>query len=172
MIVGALTFRNTYASQPYLPDELIPVDHKKVGRSLLKLYFSWDVNVLLTIPQPFFSIDLDMKWPELSSCVGELGSCGELIIRSEEGRAVFILGPSGQDFSVQYTCCLSHNQKHSTRDGSTEPEEKPVNVLMCQRAAAARDSKDAQLGSRNITFLSSVTSNVQPKVRVLKGLFV
>lgn len=169
MIVGALTFRNTYASQPYLPDELIPVDHKKVGRSLLKLYFSWDFNVLLTIPQPFFSIDLDMKWPELSSCIGELGSCGELIIRSEEGRAVLILGPSGQEFSVKYTCCLSrsHDQKHST-----EPGKKPVDVVMRQRAAAAaRDTKDGHLESTNMKFLS-LTSNVQPKVRVLKFPFV
>ncbi|XP_056889481.1 uncharacterized protein C5orf34 homolog isoform X1 [Takifugu flavidus] len=145
LIVGALTFRNTYASQPYLPDELIPVDHKK----------------------PFFSLDLDMKWPELCSCIGELGSCGELIIRSEEGRAVFILGPSGQEFSVQYTCCLSgsHNQNHSTQDGSTEPEKKPVNALMCGRAtAAAHGTNDGHLErNRNIKLLSLATSNVQPK---------
>lgn len=130
---------------------------------------------LLTIPQPFFSIDLDMKWPELSSCIGDLGSCGELIIRSEEGQAVFILGPSGQEFSVKYTCCLSrsHTQNHSTQDGSTEPENKPVNALMCQRAtAAAHDTSDGQLESRKIKLLSLMSSNVQPKVRVLKFLFV
>lgn len=119
---------------------------------------------LLTVPQPFFNIDSDTKWPELSSCQGELGSCGELVVRSEEGRAVFILGPSGQDFSVEYTCCLSSNQTQTTQDGSTEAENKAVNDLMCQGApAAAQDTNHGQLKS-----LSTMTSTVQPKVRVQK----
>lgn len=185
-MVGALTFRNTYASQPYLPDELIPVDHKKVVTSnyfsLLNLYLSWKcTSSLLSIPQRLFSIGLDVKWPELSSCIGEFGCCGEIIIRSEDGQAVLILGPSGEDFSVRYTCSLSGSQyqNHSTQAGNREPEknpgaQQPGNALICQSAAAAAtadDTHDGQLESRNIKFIRLMTRTVQPKVRVLKFLF-
>lgn len=187
-MVGALTFRNTYASQPYLPDELIPVDHKKVVMSnyfslLCNLYFSWKcTSLLLAIPQRFFSIGLDARWPELSSCIGEFGCCGEIIIRSEDGQAVLILGPSGEDFSVRYTCRLSGSQyqNHSTQAGNREPEknpepaQQPVNALICQSAAAittADDTHDGQLESRNIKVIRLMTSTVQPKVQVLKFLF-
>lgn len=140
----------------------------------------------LAIPQRFVSIGLDAKWPELSSCVGEFGCCGEIIIRSEDGQAVLILGPSGEDFSVRYTCRLSGSrfQNHSTQAGNREPEknpgaQQPVNALICQRAAAvaaataatADDTHDGQLEGRNIKLIRVMTSTVQPKVRVLKYEF-
>ncbi|CAJ1067991.1 uncharacterized protein C5orf34 homolog [Xyrichtys novacula] len=88
LLLAALTFRNTYASRPYLPEELVPPEHR----------------------QPFFSVDSAVRWPERSSCVAEPGARGAIIVKSEEGRAVLILSPSGKEFSVQFTCNLSQNK--------------------------------------------------------------
>ncbi|XP_047448103.1 uncharacterized protein C5orf34 homolog [Mugil cephalus] len=86
LIVAALEFRNKYATRPYLPEELISADHKK----------------------PFFSIDSVVRWPEWSSCEPELGPRGEAVVRSEEGQATLVLSPSGEEFTVEFTCALSH----------------------------------------------------------------
>uniref|UniRef100_A0A3Q3WY46 Uncharacterized protein n=1 Tax=Mola mola TaxID=94237 RepID=A0A3Q3WY46_MOLML len=119
MIMTALAFRNKYASRPYLPEELIPAGHKK----------------------PFFSIDSDVNWPECSLCDAEFGPGGETIIRSEDGRIVLTLSPSGEEFSVEFTCSLSHyqTQHHSMEAFSRDSEGGPggqqqVSNLICQTA--------------------------------------
>lgn len=181
MIIGALKFRNTYACQPYLPEELIPVDHKEVNLSLyfslLKLYFCI-LMFLHILWQPFFSIDSDVQWPELSSCVGEFGRRGETIIRSEEERAVLTLAPSGEEFSVKYICSLSSNQNHSTQPGNIKSERSPganqaVTALTCLRAAAADDddaddddTDEEQLEGKKKKLIQLMSDPLQPKVRV------
>ncbi|TKS79033.1 hypothetical protein D9C73_012139 [Collichthys lucidus] len=107
LMVTALTFRNKYASRPYLPEEIIPAEHKK----------------------PFFSIDSDVLWPKLSSCDAEFTPGGETIIRSEEGRAWLTLSPSGEEFSVEFTCGLSRSQtRHQSTQGSPGSQQQPEAV--------------------------------------------
>ncbi|XP_041855703.1 uncharacterized protein C5orf34 homolog [Melanotaenia boesemani] len=102
LLVAALAFRNKYADRPYLPEELISADHKKC----------------------VFSIEPCVQWPEWSSCEAELGPGGEIITRSEEGQAMLTLSPSGEEFSVEFTCSLSRPQKqhHSIQCFSRDPD--------------------------------------------------
>lgn len=78
--------------------------------------------VLLIVLQPFFALDSDVLWPEWSSCDATLGPGGETIVRSEEGRATLLLSPSGEDFSVEFTCSLSQtqSQRHGVHGVSTD----------------------------------------------------
>ncbi|XP_040011558.1 uncharacterized protein C5orf34 homolog [Xiphias gladius] len=156
LMVAALAFRNKHASQPYLPEELIPAEHKK----------------------PFFSIDSAVQWPECSSSEAELGPGGETIVRSEEGRAVLTLSPSGEEFSVEFTCSLSQtqNQHHSGQCVSRDPDGGPgslqqVSNLICQ--TTNNKSKEVHQGGgsrRNESVRSRscsprIISTSQPKPR-------
>ncbi|XP_037536618.1 uncharacterized protein C5orf34 homolog [Nematolebias whitei] len=122
MMVGALIFRNKYASRPYLPEELIPADHKK----------------------PFFSLELDVTWPEFSSSEAEPGPGGNITVRSEEGRALLNLSPSGEEFSVEFTCSLSQppNQQQNIQSLHKDAQEKPeqryqsTTVVQCHSCGA------------------------------------
>lgn len=137
---------------------------------------------LHTLSQPFFSIDSDVTWPELSSCAGELGRCGETIIRSEEERAVLTLAPSGEEFSVKYICSLSSNQNHSTQPGNIKSERSPgsqqaVTALTCLSAADADadaddaddDTDEEQLERKKRKLIQLMSDPLPPKVRVLNS---
>lgn len=87
LMIGALEFRNRYATRPYLPEELIPTKNKK----------------------HFYSIDSTVQWPELHFCKAEWGPRGETMVTSEKGRASLLLSASGEDFTVEFTCSLSQN---------------------------------------------------------------
>ncbi|KAM6965453.1 uncharacterized protein C5orf34 homolog [Aplochiton taeniatus] len=95
LMIGAVEFRNRYATRPYLPEELIPTQNKK----------------------HFYSIDSTVEWPELHFCKAGWGPKGETMVTSEEGKASLLLSASGEDFTVEFTCNLSQNpNKHKSRE--------------------------------------------------------
>ncbi|XP_020345975.1 uncharacterized protein C5orf34 homolog isoform X2 [Oncorhynchus kisutch] len=93
LMIGALEFRNEYATRPYLPEELISDDHRK----------------------QVFSIDPEVEWPACYSCTAEVGLNREIVVSSVERSASLLLSSSGEEFSVNFTCRLSHNQHHRPR---------------------------------------------------------
>ncbi|XP_021477705.2 uncharacterized protein C5orf34 homolog isoform X3 [Oncorhynchus mykiss] len=93
LMLGALEFRNEYATRPYLPEELISDDHRK----------------------QVFSIDPEVEWPACYSCTAEVGLNREIVVSSVERSASLLLSSSGEEFSVNFTCRLSHNQHHRPR---------------------------------------------------------
>ncbi|XP_052335063.1 uncharacterized protein C5orf34 homolog isoform X5 [Oncorhynchus keta] len=93
LMLGALEFRNEYATRPYLPEELISDDHRK----------------------QVFSIDPEVEWPACYSCTAEVGLNRETVVSSVERSASLLLSSSGEEFFVNFTCRLSHNQLHRPR---------------------------------------------------------
>ncbi|KAM7018142.1 uncharacterized protein C5orf34 homolog isoform 1-T1 [Tautogolabrus adspersus] len=143
LMVAALAFRNKYASRPYLPEELIPVDHKK----------------------PLFSIDSDIQWPKWSSCDKDpapRGPRGETTVRSEEGRAVLMLSPSGEEFSVEYTCNLSQNKnQHPSTEGIQGSQQQHESNLICQSSYDETKDINEGRGSRRNESVRSTSCSPQ-----------
>lgn len=139
------------------------------------------------LPQPFFSIDSDVQWPERPSPDAELGPGGETIVRSEEGRAVLMLSPSGEEFSVEFTCSLSRsqNQHHGmqglSRDSESGPgsqQQQQVSNLICQSIDYETKGFHQGRGSRRNESIRSrscsprIASTAQPKVTPLSNISV
>ncbi|XP_029915046.1 uncharacterized protein C5orf34 homolog [Myripristis murdjan] len=128
LLIAALVFRNKYATRPYLPEELIPADHRK----------------------PFFSIDSDVEWPEPSSCHAEFGPGGETIISSVEGRATLTLSSSGEDFSVELGCSLSRpGSQHQREPGHVgQPDGRAVSQRDKAGCLQATDDETSEVQRR------------------------
>ncbi|XP_068167505.1 uncharacterized protein C5orf34 homolog isoform X2 [Antennarius striatus] len=87
-VLSALAFRNRHAARPYLPEELVP-PHQN---------------------QPSLCLDPEVVWPGGWSCDAQTGPGGETTVKAEGGRAELTLSPSGEEFSVRFTCGLSRQQ--------------------------------------------------------------
>ncbi|KAK2837541.1 hypothetical protein Q5P01_014753 [Channa striata] len=139
LMLAALAFRNKYAARPYLPKEIIPADCKK----------------------PFFSIDLEVQWPEWSSCETEVGPGGETIIKSEEGQCVLVLSPSGEEFSVEFTCGLSQGQINShLRD----PDSSPGSQQKVSDVTTDGGSKEIHQGRRSARNETDRSRSCSPRI--------
>ncbi|XP_015242868.1 PREDICTED: uncharacterized protein C5orf34 homolog [Cyprinodon variegatus] len=144
LMVTALAFRNQYASRPYLPSELITANEIK----------------------PFFTIDCSVTWPEWSSYEPEFGPAGEITVRSEEGRAALVLSPSGEEFSVEFTCNLSRPLQQTgwglnkDADGGLKGLQQENN-LICRNT----DDQEEQMhpGKQSVSANLKITNQPKPE---------
>ncbi|XP_023692292.2 uncharacterized protein C5orf34 homolog [Paramormyrops kingsleyae] len=91
LLVQALDFRNRFATRPYLPEELLPMERRKVS----------------------FTDISEVEWPsfsEYSSCDRSLGPSREFVISSLDGNARLQLSPWGEEFSVVFLCRVSQDE--------------------------------------------------------------
>ncbi|XP_016421094.1 uncharacterized protein C5orf34 homolog isoform X2 [Sinocyclocheilus rhinocerous] len=89
LVQNALTFRNKYATHPYLPEELITVEFNKSSTSAIT----------------------EVEWPGSDSCTA--GPHGEITVCSVDGHAKLILSSSGEEFTVEFICRSSQNEVES-----------------------------------------------------------
>uniref|UniRef100_A0A8C2DKG9 Zgc:153352 n=1 Tax=Cyprinus carpio TaxID=7962 RepID=A0A8C2DKG9_CYPCA len=88
-IISPISFRNKYATHPYLPEELITVEFNK----------------------PFTSAITEVEWPGSDSCTA--GPHGEIAVCSVDGHAKLVLSSSGEEFTVEFISRSSQNEVES-----------------------------------------------------------
>lgn len=108
----------------------------------LSFYANYEFNVCNFFLQPFFSLELDVMWPEISSSEAELRPGGNITVRSEEGRALLDLSPSGKEFFVEFTCSLSRppNQQQNVQSLHKDAQEKVILNICVLTSQIRRDN--------------------------------
>lgn len=148
LMQGALVFRNSYATRPYLPHELIPAVDKK----------------------PFFSVDSEADWPLMSSCDAERGGPGgDVAIRSVEGRATLTLSSSGEDFSVEFLCRVSQPAAPIQQWDRTPRSDPSSHVVCLQTTGKPKETtgmKASRLGLCSASPQIKACDPSQPKVKL------
>uniref|UniRef100_W5L0K8 Zgc:153352 n=1 Tax=Astyanax mexicanus TaxID=7994 RepID=W5L0K8_ASTMX len=124
LLRDVLKFRNKYAAQPYLPEELIP---KHLRQNLT-------------------SEVCEVAWPSADSSTLTRDSSGGVAVSSVDGHAQLTLSGCGQEFTAEFTCRSSRdqnrnqNQNHqcssstgvSDTDDTPTPAEFPAHTRVLQ----------------------------------------
>ncbi|XP_048854290.1 uncharacterized protein C5orf34 homolog [Brienomyrus brachyistius] len=139
LLVQALDFRNRFAMRPYLPEELLPMERKKLSFT--------DVS--------------EVEWPSLSessSSDGSLGPRREFVVSSLDGNARLQLSPWGEEFSVAFLCSVSQDRPQ-TASGDC-PGSRPASQCEKNKGRCRESLSDVR---KRTTRVSGAQGEAQPE---------